>query len=394
MIKINTRNPDKETIVLKPGFKSETIENEFIFQCLEGLFDKRITNNGLRSLYRKLQHYNLPLYIEEDMTFGSKLRDFLIAIQKLEKQIEIFSINKEFLKELNYVISSQTKQNKILIIDTHNFYHRNFHALPEMYNKEGEPTRLLKALTTLFKWIDSQDYTNIVFASESEKNLRKIFTQKTLGSEQAYKGTRKEIDPLLKKEIGICDKFLKDINFEVLKSSGYEADDVIASVTKEFLTKDPLNEAHIFTGDKDLLQLLTFNNCKIIDVKTKQLLGPEYLEEKYEVMPEQFVDYQAIVGDTSDNVLGVPGIGKTGAKNLLQEFSSLENIIENIESIEKKNVQNKMKEGIQSALISKDLVIMRQYLFEDTIDFSYFSKKFYDINSIIKNYLNKFDIKY
>jgi 5'-3' exonuclease len=393
MIKLNTTD-NVNRYYIKPSLIDNETEDFIEIKSIEGLFDKTLTTQGLRSLYKKIVSTNLPILIENDLKFSIKIKDFIISIVKLNKEVEIFTENKTFLNEYNKIIASLTLKNKLIIIDTHNFYHRNYHALPEMYSENGVPTRLLKALSGLLKWIDTQGYTNIVFASESKTNLRKIYTKKILGEENAYKANRSETDTLLKQEIEICDNFLERIGYPVLRKEGYEADDVIASVANEFLKISENNVAHIFTGDKDLLQILEYDNCRIIDVKTKQLKDSSFINEKYGVEVWQFIDYQALIGDTSDNVSGIKGIGPAKAKQLLNEFGTLENILKNHDSIKGKSLQEKIINGKEDAILSKDLVYMRRELFENQIKFSDYSKKFFDINQIIKKELNKYQINY
>lgn len=394
MVEVITTNKPPEEIHIQPGFGDYMKDNIKVVNALEGMFDKSITTQGLYKLHYAIKSGELPLYVEKEVGFQNKekLLAFCGALVGFKTPIKIYTENIEFLNAINIQIAHRTKNNSVLIIDTHNFYHRSYHALPKMYDSQGRPTSILKSLVSLIKWISVSGYSHVIFASEGKNSLRKAYTQAVLGEAGAYKANRGQLDEDLAQSIKICDQFLIDVGFEVISIDGYEADDVIASVTHSFAEQFPDIQIHAFTGDKDLCQLYTYENYKIIDVKTKKLLGREYVFEKFGIEAEKFIDYQAIVGDTADTVSGVPGVGKVGAIKLLEEFGSLNNLLNNISLIQQKGVREKFEANWQLALLSRDLVYMRRHLING--DLHRFAKKFYDLEHLAQQAVAKYEIKY
>lgn len=347
-----------------------------------GGFDSKISKAALRKIYVEMKS-GMPYFIPHDTKFGPELSGFADAIVNGAEEFVLITENISLLSEINKYLDMPV--NSVLVIDTHNFYHRNFHALPKMYSAEGIPTTLLKSLSGLIKWFHASKYTHIVFATESKNLLRVDYTKAKLGDEAAYKANRSETDPELKQQIKLCEEFLTAVGYKPLSIDGYEADDVIASLAATIQAP-----VHVLSADKDLCQLFEYENFRIIDTKTKDLLDESYLIEKFGVPATMFVDYQAIVGDTTDNVSGIPGIGKVGAVELLQEFSTLENIFANIENIKKKGMKEKVEAGAGDGLISKDLVFMRRDLLTD-INLNDYSKNLFT-QTAIKKYLSKYQI--
>jgi 5'-3' exonuclease len=259
-------------------------------------------------------------------------------------------------KETNSPEVELKKEKTLFIIDTHNFYHRNYHGMPYMANKDGEATAVIKALITHLKYlnVDKSDY--IVFASEgtSEKDFRKDLYPE-------YKGNRSKTPDELKSQIKICDTLLEKMGFKVLRKDGYEADDVIASITKN--AKDL--SIKIFSTDKDLYQLIE-DKVSIFDTVKKIPINEKECIEKFGVTPSQMIDYQALVGDTSDNIPGCKGIGKKTACKLLSDFGSLDGLYENTNKLKGKQKEN-LETSKDVVYMSKELVTLKTNLF-DTID--------------------------
>jgi len=360
-------------------------------QSIYGGFDAQITKYGFKVILKELSIKNMPLFIPKDLTLSDSVELFAKEIVHSKKIYTIYTENIVMLNALNAEISKKRKVDKVLVIDTHNFYHRNFHALPKMYDSEGRPTTLLKAMSNLLKWIAVKDYTHIVFATEGEGSHRIDYTTKILGAEKAYKANRSKTDLELVQQIEMVETFLTEVGYPVLKVKKYEADDIIASVAHKFHNEYGA-EVHAFTGDKDLCQLYEYPGFKIIDVKSKEILGEEYLLKKFNVNSQQFLDYQSIVGDTADNIVGVKGIGGAGAVDLLNEFGTLESIINNVEHIKQTARRNAfINGGIESSLLAKDLVYMRRTLLDKT-DISQLARKYFDINKLVKEYLSNYQI--
>ncbi|MGL6107637.1 DNA polymerase I [Romboutsia sp.] len=239
---------------------------------------------------------------------------------------------------------------RLIIIDGNSIINRAFFALPEMNNKEGLKTNAIYGFTTmLFKIIDTYKPTHISVAFD-----RKAPTFRHLEYE-AYKAGRKKMADELKEQFEPLKKLLDKFNINRLEIDGYEADDIIGTVSK--IGEENGYKVYIVTGDKDAIQLASDKTTTLI---TKKGIGEveEYdfnsVIEKYEMTPTQFIDLKGLMGDKSDNIPGVPGVGeKTGIK-LIKEFSNIEGIIENVDKL-KGSVKTKIIENKELAIMSKRL---------------------------------------
>ena len=239
---------------------------------------------------------------------------------------------------------------RLIIIDGNSIINRAFYALPEMSNKDGLKTNAVYGFTTmLFKIIDTYNPTHISVAFD-----RKAPTFRHLEYKE-YKAGRKKMPDELREQFEPLKELLDKFNIHRLEIDGYEADDIIGTVSK--LAEENDYKVFIVTGDKDAIQLASNKTTTLI---TKKGVGEveEYdfdsVMEKYEMTPTQFIDLKGLMGDKSDNIPGVPGIGeKTGIK-LIKEFSSIENLVENIESL-KGSIKKKIEENKELAIMSKRL---------------------------------------
>ncbi|MDB3085108.1 DNA polymerase I [Clostridioides difficile] len=255
-------------------------------------------------------------------------------------------------------------EKKLIIIDGNSIINRAFYALPEMNNKEGLKTNAIYGFTTmLFKMIDIYKPTHISVAFD-----RKAPTFRHLEYKE-YKAGRKGMPDELAEQLQPLKDLLDKFKINRLEIDGYEADDIIGTVSKK--AEENGYKVYIVTGDKDAIQLASDNTTTLI---TKKGVGEveEYnfnsVIEKYEMTPTQFIDLKGLMGDKSDNIPGVPGIGeKTGIK-LIKEFSSIENLIDNTEKL-KGSVKKKIEENKELAIQSKRLAtIIRDVPIEVNLD--------------------------
>lgn len=238
----------------------------------------------------------------------------------------------------------------LVIIDGNSIINRAFYALPEMSNKEGLKTNAIYGFTNmLLKIIDTYNPTHISVAFD-----RKAPTFRNIEFKE-YKAGRKKMPDELREQFEPLKDLLDKFNIHRLEIDGYEADDIIGTVSK--IAEDNGFKVYIVTGDKDAIQLASNKTTTLI---TKKGVGKveEYdydsVIEKYEMTPTQFIDLKGLMGDKSDNIPGVPGIGeKTGIK-LIKEFSSIEGIFDNIDSI-KGSTKKKLEENKELAIMSKKL---------------------------------------
>ena len=246
----------------------------------------------------------------------------------------------------------------LTIIDTFGFFFRSYFALPPLKNSDGFPTGLLTGFVNLVDSLHRDHNTDyIVFALDSKG--------KTFRSEiyPEYKENRDAPPEDLVKQLPIAIEWIREMGFAHLAKEGYEADDIIATLAK-YGKEQGLN-VRIVSHDKDLYQMIEDGKVVMYDsLKRKEITAKECFE-KFGVYPKDFINYQAIVGDASDNVPGVKGIGKVGASKLINKYGTLEAIYDDIENAGTANIQKKLLESKESAFMSRELVTMDQNVFKD-----------------------------
>ncbi len=250
----------------------------------------------------------------------------------------------------------------VTIIDTFGFFFRSFYALPQhLKNRDGFPTGLLTGfinfITTLQKDHGS-DY--IIFAIDSKGDT---FRNEI---DPNYKANRSAPPPELSMQLPIAIEWIDKMGYKTLGMTGFEADDMIATVVH--FAKEKGYSVRIVSHDKDLYQLIDDEaNVVVVDAIKRKIMDEKACYEKYGVTVKQFTDYQSILGDSADNVPGVKGIGKIGAQKLLTEYGNLDNIYAHIEEIKGAN-QKKLIVSKDAAYMSKKLVTLRDDVVE-SIDF-------------------------
>jgi DNA polymerase-1 len=240
---------------------------------------------------------------------------------------------------------------KFIIIDGNSLIHRAFHALPLLTTGKGEYTNgVFGFIKMLFKIIreEEPDYLAVAF------DIGKVTFRHDRFKE--YKGTRKATPDELKPQFEIVKELLRAMTIPVFELEGYEADDLIGTLIKQGEEAEYQNI--IFTGDRDTLQLVS-DRTKVKLTKKGISEIEEYdlkaLSEKYGLTPDQFIDLKGLMGDSSDNIPGVPGVGeKTGLK-LLHQLGTLENILVSINQLQGEKLKERLTEHSEQALLSKEL---------------------------------------
>lgn len=237
----------------------------------------------------------------------------------------------------------------LTIIDTFGFFFRNYYALPALRNSQGFPTGLLTGFAHFIHAIKNEHDTDyVLFALDSKgKNFRHEI-------DPNYKANRPEAPEDLKRQLPVAISWIEKMGFKCYREEGFEADDVIASAVRFALHHDI--KVRIVTHDKDLYQLIDDGRVVIYDPMKKSEIDTEKCYEKFGVYPNQINEYLSLVGDVADNIPGVKGIGPKGAKKLLDDFGSIENIYNNLDKISNPRVQSMLVEGKESAFMSKQLV--------------------------------------
>lgn len=239
----------------------------------------------------------------------------------------------------------------ITVIDTFGFLFRSYFALPPLRSRDGFPTGLLTGFINFISNIGKDFQTDyVVFALDAKGN--------TFRNElyDGYKAHRPDVPEDLLTQLPIAISWIEQMGFKVAIRTGFEADDIVASIAHD--AKNKGLEVRIVSHDKDLYQLIEDDTIYLFDPTKKVVINEEKCFEKYGVFPSQFTDYQSLLGDSADNIPGVKGIGAKTAEALIKEFGTLENIYANLENITKKRTKELLIEGREMAFISKKLVTL------------------------------------
>lgn len=246
-------------------------------------------------------------------------------------------------------------KNRVLIIDGTNLIYRNHYVYQRRRTTSGIYTGALYGTirslgSYLRKYKPRQMF--ICFDKGGKTFRHEIYPE--------YKAERKKIDIKLKKQFRLFRKFCEIINVPFVEMGFVEADDLIASLSGK--AKDYNISPYIISGDKDLFQLIN-ENTKVIHLSNKGhiLYDGEKIRKKYGINPEQLLDYKALVGDSSDNIPGVPSIGDKAAREMLKEYSSLDNIYKNIENLAG-NRKEHMKEHKEFVYLYKEVLTLKDGL--------------------------------
>lgn len=242
---------------------------------------------------------------------------------------------------------------KIVLIDGHSILNRAFYGLPDLTTSKGEHTNaILGFLNILYKILDEEKpgYLAVAFDTHHPTFRHEMFTE--------YKGTRKATPDELRQQVPVMKEVLKAMNVTVIEKPGFEADDVLGTLAK--MAEKEGYQVSIVSGDRDLLQLAS-DNIKIRIPKTKRT-GTEIEDyyakdviEKYKVTPKQFIDLKGLMGDTSDNIPGIPGVGEKTAGKLIAKYQSIENLYDHIDELSPGKTTTTIKENKELAYLSKEL---------------------------------------
>lgn len=258
---------------------------------------------------------------------------------------------------------------KIAVIDGNSWTHRAYHAVPPvMILADGTPTNAVHGFMNMFlSFYEKAQPDAIICAFDAGIPAFRLEAVKQ------YKAQRKPMDNELRVQFPIVEELLKAMDVPVVKVDGWEGDDILGSIAAK--CENLGFESLLVTGDKDANQLAS-KLTKIVNMKKGVsdvvLYGPDEVYEKYGVRVDQFIDFLALMGDSSDNIPGVPGIGPKSATSLLQEFDNLEGIYKNLDKLKGKQLEN-IRDNEDSAYISrKAATISRDVPIDIDLDNLYF----------------------
>ncbi len=272
---------------------------------------------------------------------------------------------------------------KIIIIDGNSLINRAYYALQRpMITKSGLYTQGVYGFLNMLNKIKTDykpDYITVAFD-------RKAPTFRHLEYAE-YKAGRKKMPPELAMQMPLLKEVLAAMNVKMLEIDGFEADDIIGTVAKKAEAQG--FEPMIITGDKDELQLATEKTKVLITKKgisEFELYDEAAMLEKYGFTPEQFIDFKGLMGDASDNIPGIPGVGEKTALKLVQEYGSVANLIANVDQITRKSLKEKIEENAQLAIMSRRLATINTEV-PIEINFDEFKSEDPDYDALIELYI-------
>ena len=239
----------------------------------------------------------------------------------------------------------------LYLIDTMSLIFQTYHALPEMTGPDGQPTNAIFGFSRDLKNIlENGHATHVICALDSEGpgERNEIYAD--------YKANRDEMPADLRPQISRIYDVIRGFNVPAIEHAGWEADDIIATLTREAV-EDGL-EVRIVTSDKDIRQLLG-PTVQLFNCRKQVFFGEKELDETWGITPQQVVDFQALVGDSVDNVPGVPLVGPKKAKALLDSFGTLEDVLANADAAPGKKLKENLKEFAEQARVSRQLVELK-----------------------------------
>ncbi len=242
---------------------------------------------------------------------------------------------------------------KILLIDGHSILNRAFYGLPDLTNSQGQHTGAVYGfLNMMFRIIDEEkpQYLAVAFDLHAPTFRHKMY--------QEYKGTRKAMPEELREQVPMIKEVLQAMGISVVSLEGYEADDLLGTLGRR--GEERGMEVTILSGDRDLLQLATDHTLIRIPKTTRgQTVIENYhtqdVVDKYQLMPAQIIDLKALMGDSADNIPGIPGVGEKTATKILLAFGTVENAYEHVEEIKPNKARESLKNHYDLAQMSKAL---------------------------------------
>ena len=282
---------------------------------------------------------------------------------------------------------------KIMLLDGHSLMSRAFFGLPALSNSAGQYTNaILGFLNIMLRYIEEEQPTHLLVAFDRKEPTFRHLTYKE------YKGTRKPMPTELIEQVPRMKEILGAMEVPVVTQAGIEADDILGTIGSE--AEKAGFDVVIVSGDRDLLQLATDKvMIKIPRTKGGKTVTEDYFREDfiqlYGITPTEFIDMKGLMGDTSDNIPGVPGIGEKTAAKIIKDYHTIENAYAHVEEIKPAKARNNLKEYYDQALLSKDLAAIRtdcdlEYTFTDARIGNLFNARAYtlfkelELNSLLK----------
>lgn len=296
----------------------------------------------------------------------------MVKIKSKKYRMDVIDINKETLA----------------VLDGNSLLYRAFYAIPDLATKEGIPTNAIYGFLNMvikLKEDINPDYIVVTF-DKSKKNFRHK-------EYEDYKAGRKATPPELSAQFPLIREILEKMKISIFELEGYEADDLIGTIS--VLGEQNNMGIYVVTGDKDALQLAT-DEVKIVinkkGITDKEIYDKKRFEEDFGVTPTQYIDVKGLMGDKSDNIPGVPGVGEKTAFKLIKEYGSMENLLSNIDKVSGKKLKESLEEYREQAIFSKKLAtIITEVPVEIPLEQLKTSGEFF--NNKVKEFCIKYELK-
>ncbi len=240
--------------------------------------------------------------------------------------------------------------NRLVLVDGSSFLFRAFHAVPPLSNDQGQPTNAIYGVTNMLKRLladEKTPYVAVVFDAPGKTFRHQLYRE--------YKANRPPMPNELKVQIAPLFEVIRAMGLPLIIESDVEADDVIGTLT--YLAQAQGFQVVISTGDKDMAQLVN-DQVSLVNTMTNKVMDIQGVQDKFGVLPEQIIDYLALMGDTVDNIPGVPKVGPKTAAKWLNEFQTLEQVMASAESIKGKVGEN-LRASLDQLLLSKTLTTIK-----------------------------------
>ncbi len=237
---------------------------------------------------------------------------------------------------------------KVYLVDSYSLIYQVFHALPEMSGPSGQPVGAVHGFVRdMVEIIENKgaDFLLAAFDAPGDNFRHELY--------QDYKVHREEMPPDLQLQIPVIERFMEALGIPIVSVPGYEADDILATIAR--LVEAAGGECLLVTADKDCRQLIS-EKVKIYNIRKNEVFDAAKLQEVWGIRPDQVVDFQALVGDPTDNVPGVPLIGPKNAQELLTKYGTLEEVLNHAHEISGAKRKENLMNGREQALLSRQLV--------------------------------------
>lgn len=237
---------------------------------------------------------------------------------------------------------------RLFLVDGMSHLYRAYFAIKGLTNRDGLSTNAVYGFTTMLRKLiadEAPDYLGVAIDLDGATVRHEVY--------QDYKATRAKMPDDLREQVPYAWRVCEAMRIPVLSQEGYEADDVIGTLTRK--ASEQGLDVVIVTIDKDLFQLVS-DRVSVLDTRSQTLYTPEEVEKKWGVRPERVIDVLSLIGDTSDNIPGAPGIGEKGAKGLIEEYGSLDHLLEQAEKVSRKSYRESLQNHAEQILKSRELL--------------------------------------